>query len=376
MKLFRNLFVVALSAALVLGLAACSPQVKPAATVNGEPITEAAVTQSIEAMRAQSEDYATPEGWANALAESGLTPESLREMIIDSKVQEFVITQEAKTKGITADTAAIDQDLAETKEAVSTSDAEWLTALQEAGYASEQEYKDSLIINSLSEQLYESYEFTPTDEQLQEYVIANVADFVANNSETEDEELYLEEDEEASADDEEATEEDEGEFEIDLTEDEEADEAEEAEDVEAEDADAADAEDEAAEDDEEYLDFEPVDLKGYTVPADGVIVYADIPDTIIEALKEQYIEEEKTTQFEDSLDALIGAAAVVINPMPSDVSYNVDMSLATVTAEDDSEDEDVIELEADTDEESAAGTDEADSGAAGSEEPAEDAEAS
>jgi FKBP-type peptidyl-prolyl cis-trans isomerase len=69
------------------------------------------------------------------------------------------------------------------------------------------------------------------------------------------------------------------------------------------------------------------------VPEDGVVVYEDVPQDIIDQLKEQWIEANKATKFQEWIDSLVDAAEVVINPMPENVPYNVDMTLATTDTE-------------------------------------------
>ena len=107
----KSACVLGLSAVCALGVAGCSnSSTAPgssndgsvsggvAATVNGEPISEDLVTNYIESLRAQ---YGlTDEGsWGQYLAASSLTPESLRENIINSYVELELMEEGAAAAG-------------------------------------------------------------------------------------------------------------------------------------------------------------------------------------------------------------------------------------------------------------------------------------
>lgn len=223
-------------------LGACAPAV--AATVNGTAIPEQEITDSIEAMRQQSTEFQEPVTWAKALAGSSMTPESLRESVIDTKVREIVIVQQAESDGYVVDQAAIDAQVEQVKATVGGDEKNWIDTLQRYGFKNEQAYRDTLVTDDLSKQMYEAYTPEPTAEELEQYVVANA-----------------------------------------------------------------------------------VNVEGYTAPEDGV-VYADVPADVVEQLKEQWVQTNKSTKFQAYVEELVEAADVIINPMPDNVPYNVDMSLA------------------------------------------------
>ncbi|MDR3136118.1 MAG: FKBP-type peptidyl-prolyl cis-trans isomerase [Coriobacteriales bacterium] len=246
----KLLITLAITLSLLLAtftLAGCDEAESPAAqaaTVNGEPILEQDITDSIEAMRSQS-GYTADVDWATALAGSALTPESLREQVIDSFVRNIVIEQAALEQGYQADTTAIDEQITQAKTTVGGDEQNWTDTLKRYGYKDEQAYRDMLTTSDLAEQMYDAYIVEPSAEELEQYVIDNATS-----------------------------------------------------------------------------------IEGYTVPDDGVVVYADVPESVITQLKEQWVTANKGIRFQEYVDGLVEAADVVINPIPEDVPYNVDMSLA------------------------------------------------
>jgi FKBP-type peptidyl-prolyl cis-trans isomerase len=279
------LALVAFSALLVVALTACQPT--PAATVNGEIITEQSITDAIEAMRSQQDDYKTDEGWANVLASSGLTPESLRERVIDSKVQDIIIKLEAKKEGVSVDTATVDAQIAQTKAAVGGDEATWISALKRYGYPTEQDYRDTIMVNEFYTQLYEVYTPEPTQEELEQYVIENVAAYLTASAQSDDA----------------------------------------GEQADTGDGTAAGAGDDATSE----ASATPPPNDGYSIPADGNVVFADVPASIVDALKAQWATANKQVKFQAWIEELVETADVQINDMPKDVPYNVDMSIATTT---------------------------------------------
>jgi FKBP-type peptidyl-prolyl cis-trans isomerase len=259
MKTIKWLAFVALSVTMALFLAACGP--KPAATVNGEAIGEQWVTDTIEALRSQSEAYTQPAAWATALASSDLTPESLRKSVIDSKTQLIVITQQAKKDGKTVDMETVNAQIEQAKTAsATTDDAAFVKYLNTKGYATLADFTDAVTASAFAEQYYQ--EFTapePTQEELEAYVNANLA---------------------------------------------------------------------------KYLESNPSD--SYKIPKSGKIVFAKVPEDIVSALKTQLASTNKGNLFDQWISQLVEQADVVVNQMPTDLSYYVDMSLATSGAADSS----------------------------------------
>ena len=275
-----------------------------AATVNGTKIMEQDVTADIENTRARVDalDDAT---WAQALASSGFTPESLRESVINRMAQVIIIAQEAEAQGFTTDEAAIDEQVAQTRiTAGAEDDAAWLEMLNMYGFSDEQAYRDMLINNDLQNKLYDSFELSPTDEELRTF-IAEHPDLV---------EGFLTPDSESAS----AT----------------AVAAETPDVADTEDADAIEGEDTDAVETEENLEPDNTsDADNAYAPDVPVLSPEDvdlnaISDDILAKFKDLWVQYNKGIAFQKWIQELIDNADIVINDMPADVSYNVDMSLA------------------------------------------------
>ena len=128
-----------------------------AATVNGTNITEDTVTRQIMSMR-QSYGYNDDKDWAQYLVDSGATPESLRENVINSYVSQLTIQQ-----------AIADND-------IEVSDAEVDKAYDEAaaGYESQEAFESaiSMQLKSSLEQEKLREKVAPVDEPSDDDVLA------------------------------------------------------------------------------------------------------------------------------------------------------------------------------------------------------------
>ena len=166
-KFLKAVVSMGLIAACAFALAACggSGSGKVAATVNGVEISEDAVTETIQVIRAQS-GLDDDEIWAQFLAANGMTPESVREQIIDSLIDEELVKQGAKELGISVDSAEVDSYV-EAIRANFDSDEAWETALEEAGFT-EEEYRASIESSLLQQQVgaYFEEQAEMTDEDI------------------------------------------------------------------------------------------------------------------------------------------------------------------------------------------------------------------
>ncbi|MDR3307400.1 MAG: peptidylprolyl isomerase [Coriobacteriales bacterium] len=181
MRRFKKVIAVVCAGALAFSFAACGSTAGPgvAATVNGVEISEERVTNRIEATRTS---YPTAETWAAALSSAGYTPETLRARYIDDLVDAELLKQYAVAEGITVDEAAIDAQIASTKETF-VNDAGWLDYLSMNGYNSEEEYRDTLISSNLLTKVNATLEApTPTDEELQTEVNAVIQNYAGKRS--------------------------------------------------------------------------------------------------------------------------------------------------------------------------------------------------
>lgn len=172
----KSLASVGLAAVCALGIVGCSEQTSDtptytggvAATVNGVEIPEDKVTQAIQDIRAQmslTEEYA----WGQWLADNDYTPESVREEIVNSFVDQELVKQGGEAEGITADPTEIDQYV-ETMRGHYDSDSAWAEALEAVGMT-EDEYRDNIALSLVSQQLQEKVgegAAEPTDEEVLE----------------------------------------------------------------------------------------------------------------------------------------------------------------------------------------------------------------
>ena len=156
----KSLASVGLAAVCALGIVGCSEQTSDtptytggvAATVNGVEIPEDKVTQAIQDIRAQM-SLTEEDAWGQWLADNDYTPESVREEIVNSFVDQELVKQGGEAEGITADPTEIDQYV-ETMRGHYDSDSAWAEALEAVGMT-EDEYRDNIALSLVSQQLQE-----------------------------------------------------------------------------------------------------------------------------------------------------------------------------------------------------------------------------
>lgn len=156
-KFLKAIVAAGVVAACMFGLAACqgggSSAGGTAATVNGTAISEDEVTNTIQTVRTQS-GLEDEDAWGEFLASNAMTPESVREQIIDSLVDQQLVIQGAAELGVTVDSTEVDTYV-ESMKANFDSDEAWEQALSEAGFT-EESYRES-IENSLLQQAIGTY---------------------------------------------------------------------------------------------------------------------------------------------------------------------------------------------------------------------------
>ena len=155
---------VALSASLLCGLTACSGE-SVAATVGTKKISEQTITDYITNYRT-SQGLDDDSNFAMVLSMYGMTPESFRENIIDMFVNRELVLLAAQEKGMSVDSATIDEYVNQMKSNYSD-DTAWQTALTNAGLT-EEKYRENIEYALLNKQLSESFAVSddPTDEQV------------------------------------------------------------------------------------------------------------------------------------------------------------------------------------------------------------------
>lgn len=156
-KFLKSAFVFGVVTACACGLAACvggSGSSGVAATVNGTDISEDEITQTIETMRAQ---YGLEEedAWGQYLVAIGSTPQSIREQLIDSKVDQILAKDGAAELGITVDSAEVDSNI-ESMKANFEDDEAWQKALKQADFT-EESYRENIEQNLLTQAIQKHF---------------------------------------------------------------------------------------------------------------------------------------------------------------------------------------------------------------------------
>ena len=148
---------VAVSAALVATMAGCAAggngisdtSQGTAATLNGKPIGEKAITEYVAEFR-ESADLTDDDAWGQWMVSNGYTPESVREEVINFYADKLLLDQAAEEKGIKIEQSEIDDQLSQAK-AMFESEDKWKEALEQSGMT-EEEYIDEVIRTNLLQQ--------------------------------------------------------------------------------------------------------------------------------------------------------------------------------------------------------------------------------
>ena len=109
----RAVIATALALSCAIGLAGCGGAA-PAATVNGTPVAEETVAAYIDDFRATS-SLEDDGAWATWLADNGYTPQSVRQEVVDYYVDEELVRQAARERGVSADAAEVDEAVQKAK---------------------------------------------------------------------------------------------------------------------------------------------------------------------------------------------------------------------------------------------------------------------
>ena len=146
--------VFALAVVCCLSLAGCGSKYGytggTAATVNGTPIEEDTVTKYIEDFRTSS-NLSSDEEWAAWLKESDQDPASIREQVINYYIQQELIRQAADENEIVVEQSAIDEQVDAMKKNYNNDQA-WQDALAQSG-VTEDQYRESIKTGLTSREL-------------------------------------------------------------------------------------------------------------------------------------------------------------------------------------------------------------------------------
>ena len=343
---FKRVGAVAVSAALIATLAGCSgggsgisdTSQGTAATLNGKPIGEKAITDYIVDFR-ESMDLTDDDAWAQWMVSNGYTPESVRTEVINYYADQMLYEQAAEENDIKVEQSEIDEALEQAK-AMFDSDEEWKEALEQSGMTEEEYVNDILRMRLLTQKLEEavvndSGEGT-SDAELLAYLQDNAA--LMDGTKRSSHILFNSADAETAADV------------LDRINSGELDFAEAAEQYSTDAASAAnggdvgwDATASFVTDYQNALDGLEVNQVSdlvestygihiikctdvYNVPEEGVTSLGEVPEEIVETVRTNMSASTSGTSFYTWYTEYREAAELEINPMPSGLSYDVDLS--------------------------------------------------
>ncbi|MBR5260140.1 MAG: peptidylprolyl isomerase [Eggerthellaceae bacterium] len=140
-----------------------------AATVNGVEIAEDDVTLSIESVRT-SYGITDEASWASWMQSFGYTSETVRSEVIDGLVEQELVRQGAAAAGIVIDATEIDSYVDSMKGQFDSEEA-WVSALQGAGFESEEKYRETIELSLMVQRFEDTFESDeePSDESILEY---------------------------------------------------------------------------------------------------------------------------------------------------------------------------------------------------------------
>ena len=168
-SLAKSVVTVGLVAACAWSLAGCSGATGSgggvAATVNGTEISEDEVTAMVDSVREQ-QSLSDEDSWGTWMAQYGYTPESVREEVLDGLINQEILLQKAGDRGVTVDDATVDENV-ESMKANYENDEKWQAALSSVGITEDQ-YRENIKLSLLYQGVIESFadDAAPTDEQL------------------------------------------------------------------------------------------------------------------------------------------------------------------------------------------------------------------
>lgn len=166
-RFLKATILVGIISACIFVVTACSgedPNSGVAATVNGEEISEQSVTDEVNHVRAQS-GLSDDEQWGKFLVQNDMTPEKVREDVIDNMVEKLLIQRACADLDIVVEDTEVDEAINKFKENYS-SDESWKNALEQAGFTEEsyrQNINGSMTEKKVGEYFEEQVEVTDDD---------------------------------------------------------------------------------------------------------------------------------------------------------------------------------------------------------------------
>lgn len=127
-----------------------------AATVNGEEIPEDDVTRWANSIRNSQNLMDDNAGWAKYLSEQQMTPTSMRYNFLASRINQELVEQYAEERDAVATEEQIDAAVQKMRDNYSSDEA-WEEALDGAGFDDEQDYRDALAYSIAYENLTKTF---------------------------------------------------------------------------------------------------------------------------------------------------------------------------------------------------------------------------
>jgi len=187
MRIARTILALALSLVLAISLIGCTKtklDTRVAATVNGVEILEADITKRIESFRNDPYfGYFDDAAWAKLLHSNDFTPETLREYVIRHHFGFFILLlQKAEEEGITPNKEMIDKEISDAKTSAANAGESFETYLSRFALSSEAAYRAVLEADSIKDEVVEKLiPKTPPQAEIDTYISENAADFAGRH---------------------------------------------------------------------------------------------------------------------------------------------------------------------------------------------------
>lgn len=146
-RFLQLLFLAALGLLLAAACSGCSASNGTAATVNGVAISEQAVTDYVQSLRAAQGLEGSAE-WRAYLDDSAQTSEDIRDQVVDLLISREILRQGAADLGVRVNSEEVDEAV-NAKRRTYESDEQWKQALAAAGL-DEQTYRKEVELDLLS----------------------------------------------------------------------------------------------------------------------------------------------------------------------------------------------------------------------------------
>lgn len=336
LKLGRVACTAGLAVACAAGLTGCgsSGASGTAATVNGTAIDEDAVTSYVENFR-ESSSLQDEAAWAQWLIDNDRTPQSVREEVVDYYVDQELLRQAAAERGVTVDDAAVDAAVQNVKDGYGSDEA-WQDAISKAG-TTEEAYRQQTELSLLETALRDSFNADDNADQAavsDEELLENASSYdgakrfslivIAPDSENDAQTVlnsinngldFAEAAAQYSADESAQNGGDKG-WNV----------------LSAPDAECATA----LEGVEEGQVSELIETENgvcivkctevFSVPEEGLTATDQVPEALLDAARSQLASTDQSNGYNDWYADFKGKAEIVVNDMPEQVSYNVDLS--------------------------------------------------